>query len=170
MEQADLRNLLKRIRGGDADAFAALYDALAKPVYTIAFRITGSRVQAEDITQEIFLRIWRKPPDNTVKNPRAWIFQMTHHLAVDAVRRQQPEPLDETQPAPVSDLTLTAALHDALERLTGDERETVLLHTDAGLAFHEIAAVMHCSLPSAYRCWRRALKKLRAALEEGEES
>lgn len=168
--QADLRSLLNRIRSGDADAFAALYDSLAKPVYTIAFRITGSREHAEDITQEIFLRIWRKPPDDTVKNPRAWIFQMTHHLAVDTVRRIQPEPLDETHPAPESDLTLAAALHDALCRLTAEEREVVLLHTDAGLAFHEIAAAMHCSLPSAYRCWRRALKKLRAALEEGEES
>ena len=168
MKQADLQNLMHRIRAGDADAFAALYDMLGKPVFAVAYRITQSKEQAEDITQEIFLRIWRKPPEDTVKKPRAWIFRMTQNLAIDAVRKQQPEPLPETVPAEAHDLLLRTALRQALDTLTPEERTAVLLHTDAELPFAEIAAAMQCSLPAAYRCWRRALKKLRAALEEGD--
>ena len=57
MKQADLHSLMHRIRAGDADAFAALFDMLGKPVFAVAYRITQSKEQAEDITQEIFLRI-----------------------------------------------------------------------------------------------------------------
>lgn len=170
MKQAELQEILQRIRSGDADAFAALYDALGKPVYAIAFRITQSKEQAEDITQEVFLRIWRKPPEESVKKPRAWIFRMTQNLAIDAVRRQKPEPLTDSVPAESADLLLQAAIRQALDTLTDKERAAVLLRTDAELSFAEISAAMQCSLPAAYRCWRRALKKLRAALEEGERS
>ena len=168
MKQADLQILMQRIRAGDADAFAALYDALGKPVFAIAYRITQSREQAEDITQEIFLRIWREPPAEHVKKLRAWIFRMTQNLAIDAVRRQSAESLPENIPAKSPDLLLQASLRQALDSLTEEERTAVLLHTDAELPFSEIAAVLQCSLPAAYRCWRRALKKLRAALEEGD--
>lgn len=170
MKQAELQSIMQRIRAGDAESFAALYDLLGRQVYAVAFRITQSRELAEDITQEIFLRIWRKPPEETVKKPRAWILRMTQNLAIDAVRRQSPEPLPETVPAAQPDLLLRTALRQALETLTAEERTAVLLRTDAELSFAEIAAAMRCSLPAAYRCWRRALKKLRAALEEGERS
>jgi RNA polymerase sigma-70 factor (ECF subfamily) len=168
MKQAELQSIMQRIRSGDAESFAALYALLGRQVYAVAYRITQSREQAEDITQEIFLRIWRKPPDETVRKPRAWIFRMTQNLAIDAVRRQNPEPLPETVPAEQPDLLLRTALRQALGTLTAEERTAVLLRTDAELSFAEIADAMHCSLPAAYRCWRRALKQLRAALEEGE--
>lgn len=167
MKQADLQALMQRIRSGDSEAFAALYDDLGKPVYAVAYRITQQREQAEDITQEIFLRIWRKPPEPQVGNLRAWIFRMAQNLAIDTVRKRQPEPLPETVPAEDTDFLLRAALRQAMDALTPDERTAVLLRTDAELPFREIAAVLQCSLPAVYRCWRRALKKLRAALEEG---
>ncbi|MBQ8921138.1 MAG: sigma-70 family RNA polymerase sigma factor [Oscillospiraceae bacterium] len=171
MKQADLRELLEGMRKGDEAAFPAVYDMLAKPLYVIAYRITQSREQAEDLTQELFLKLYLSPPDEAVKNPRAWIFRMMHNLAIDAARKQRPEELPEALPDPhdaIGQTLLRTALDSAMETLTPEEREVLSLHLNAELTFQELAGVTGHSLPSVYRCYRRALRKLRAALEEGE--
>ena len=171
MKQNELRSLLNALHSRDSAAFAALYDMLSKPVYVIAYRITQSREQAEDITQEVFLRLWESPPDDSVKNPRAFIFQSVHNRAVDAVRRAAPAELPDTLPDPgchEEEILLRTALEQAMQTLTTDERETVALHIHAELPFHEIARMTNRSLPAAYRTYQRALRKLRAELEKGE--
>ena len=169
MNQQDLRGLLRAVRAGDAAAFEALYDMLSRPVFTIALRITGDRPAAEDITQEVFLRLWQSPPSEDVRNPRAFIFQSVHNLAVDALRRKSPEPLPEALPDPADPFAAVRrreAVSQAMQSLPPDEREIVTLHIDAELPFHEIAGLMGCSLSSVYRSWRRALKRLRAELAD----
>ena len=171
MKQHDLQALLCGVRKGSESAFSELYDLLAKPIYVIAFRITQSRELAEDLTQDTFLKLYLSPPDETVRNPRAWIFRMTHNLALDACRKQQPEELPEELPDPqdaVGQTLLRAALEDAMHTLSQEEREVLSLHLNADLTFQEIAKISDRSLPSVYRCYKRALKRLRAALEEGE--
>ena len=98
MKQTDLYALLRDMRAGNPAAFPAVYDMLAKPLYIIAYRITQSKEQAEDLTQELFLKLYLSPPDETVKNPRAWIFRMMHNLAIDMTRSRQPEELPEALP------------------------------------------------------------------------
>ncbi len=171
MEQTDLKTLLSNLRAGDEAAFPAVYDMLAKPLYVIAYRITQSKEQAEDLTQDLFLKLYLSPPDETVKNPRAWIFRMMYNLAVDCSRRQQPEELPEALPDPhdaVGESLLRSALDSAMETLMPEEREVLSLHLNADLTFQETARIMSRSLPSVYRCYRRALRKLRTALEEGD--
>ena len=53
--------LISRIRAGDEDALAALHDRYAQVVYSVALRVLGDTSQAEDILQEIFLQLWRRP-------------------------------------------------------------------------------------------------------------
>ena len=171
MKQNALRDILAALRSGQPDAFDRLYDMLSKPVYTIAYRITGQREQAEDLTQEIFLRLYLSPPDASVKNPRAWIFQMVHNLAIDTLRKLPDAPLPDAlaDPAdPIGDALLRAELAEAMTALTPQEREIVALHIDAELPFHEIAALTGGSLSSVYRSYRRALRTLREALEPPE--
>ena len=171
MKQDDLRPLLTQMRAGDDAAFTRVYDMLAKPVFVIAFRITQSREQAEDLTQEMFLKLFLTPPDESVRNPRAWIFQMIRNLSIDAVRQPVHGELPEALPDPddhAGRVLLQTALDEAMTALDTQERETVTLHINAELTFQEIARLQSRSLPAVYRCYRRALKKLRAALEEGE--
>lgn len=171
MKQTDLYALLRDMRAGDPAAFPAVYDMLAKPLYIIAYRITQSKEQAEDLTQELFLKLYLSPPDETVKNPRAWIFRMMHNLAIDMTRSRQPEELPEALPDPhdaLGNALLRTALDTAMETLEPEEREVISLHLNADLTFQDTARIMDRSLPSVYRCYRRALRKLRDVLEEGE--
>ena len=173
MKQTDLRQLLAKMRSGDDAAFNTLYAQLAKPVYVIAYRITQNREQAEDLTQDLFLKLFLTPPDDSVRNPRAWIFRMVHNLALDALRQPVHEELPDTLRDPddtAGRVLMHTALDAAMSALDAQERETVSLHINADLTFQQIAHLTSRSLPAVYRCYRRALKKLRAALEEGESS
>lgn len=171
MKQDDLRSLLAQMRAGSNAAFTKVYDMLAKPVFVIAYRITQSREQAEDLTQDLFLKLFQTPPDESVRNPRAWIFRMIRNLAIDTTRKPVHTELPETLPDPedhAGRVLMQTALEQAMAALDAQERETVTLHINAELTFQEIAHLTSRSLPAVYRCYRRALKKLRAALEEGE--
>jgi len=169
LKHPTLRSLLAKMREGDENAFNMVYEQLAKPVYVIAYRITQSSEQAEDITQEVFLKLFITPPDETVKNPRAWIFRIVHNLSVDAVRKPVydglPEDLADTAETE-KQILLQNAIDEAMNTLTCDERRVLTLHINAELTFHEIAGITNRSLAAVFRCYQRALKKLRIQLEE----
>ena len=166
----DLNAALARLRNGEKAALADVYDMLRTPVFTVIVRIVGQRETAEDLTQELFVRLLTFPPDSEVKNPRAWIFRCAHNLAVDALRTSHPT--DElTDTFPSQDTTDRTALRLDIERafalLTPEERAAVALHLNAGLSFGEIAVVCGRSLPAVYRTYRRALSRRRALLNGG---
>ena len=75
MNNNQLQSCFARLRRGDAEAFAAIYEDMKTPVYTVIYRAVGSHEAAEDIMQELFLRLFRTPPDIGVSNLRAYIFR-----------------------------------------------------------------------------------------------
>lgn len=87
MNETNLRELFSRVHNGDQEAFGRVYQELSKPVYTICWRITQSKETAEDITHDVFVKLYSTPPDNSVRNIRAWIFQMARNMSIDALRR-----------------------------------------------------------------------------------
>ncbi len=161
--------LRKQLYQGDPEAFAALYQMLKTPVFTIAFRIVRSKEEAEDIMQEVFLRLWKTPPAPSVRNLRAWIFQMVHNLAIDTLRKHP----DVTQAADDAALTedvfqtlaLRYDLEQAIHALPCTEREIITMHLNGGLRFHEIAAIVELSVSATYRKYRKALEALKTALK-----
>ena len=66
MAEINLQELFVRIQYGDRDAFAHVYQELKQPVFTIAYRITQSKETAEDITHDVFVKLFRSPPDTSV--------------------------------------------------------------------------------------------------------
>lgn len=165
MQKPELNELLCGIRAGDKSAFARLYRELSPPVFTIAWRILQEREAAEDVTQEVFLKLFCEPPAPSVKNPRAWIFQMARNRAIDLWRgRRETQSADEGAvdvfDAVVQRLDVEAAMAE-LPRL---QREVVTLHLTAGLTFREIAPIVGRSVPATYRQYRRALDTLREEL------
>ncbi|MBQ7322271.1 MAG: sigma-70 family RNA polymerase sigma factor [Clostridia bacterium] len=168
MKEPELQRAFAQIRQGDKECFAQVYRAMSGAVYTVAWRIVRRREVAEDITQDVFVKLFLSPPDASVKSLRAWIFRMTRNQAIDALRRchdTSAEELPEGLLADVigqSDLRLDVAR--AMSRLRVEEREVVALHIHGEMGFAEIAEAVGRSLPATYRLWRRALKQLREEL------
>ena len=170
MDTMMTKNDFEKLRNHDKDAFIRIYNQLKIPVYTIAYRIVGSKELAEDITQEVFLKLYSSPPDENVKNPRAWIFTVARNLSIDHLRKHESTNIDdvpETLEHHDNDIINKLDLESALQSLPTTEREIVTLHLNAGLKFKEIAKITKLSLPSTYRRYKKALSKLKTILSGG---
>ena len=170
MADLNLRELFDRIANGDREAFSCVYQELKRPVYTICYRITGSKESAEDITHDVFVKLFTSPPAPSVQNIRAWIFRMARNLAIDALRKKA-YIAEEDESAAVEDayshLHLRMDLESAIGKLPCDEREILTLHLNAELGFKDIAGIVGLSLPATYRKYRKALKHMQQELNGG---
>src|SRR5215212_4757662 len=81
--------LMHLVRDGDARAFEAVYDRHGGPAFSLAYRMVGNRVVAEDITQEAFLSIWRSRLRyrSDRGSVRTWVLGIVHNRAIDGLRR-----------------------------------------------------------------------------------
>jgi RNA polymerase sigma-70 factor (ECF subfamily) len=82
--------LLDRVRAGDAQALAEVYDAHSRLVYSVALRVLRDQARAEDVLQEVFLRLWRKPESFCVNrgNLAAWLAVTARNRAIDVLRQR----------------------------------------------------------------------------------
>ncbi|MGM9522752.1 MAG: RNA polymerase sigma factor [Oscillospiraceae bacterium] len=171
MTNDELRCSLEAVRNGDKTEFAQIYHDMKTPVYTLVLRIVKNRQTAEDILQELFVRLYMSPPEPSVLNPRAWIFRMARNLAIDGLRRtrehsalEDVQDLSDSRGEPETKLDIRRAL----DKLELAKREIVLLHLTAGLSFKEIAEITGLSAASVYRRYRAALSSLRSMLNGGD--
>lgn len=170
MDKTMLKNDFEKLKNHDKEAFIRIYNELKIPVYTIAYRIVGSKEVAEDITQEVFLRLFSAPPESNVKNPRAWIFAITRNLSIDHLRKPENLNIDDitaTLEHNENDIVTKLDVETALQNLSTTEREIITLHLNAGLSFKEIASITKLSLPATFRKYKKALSKLKVVLSGG---
>ncbi len=87
----DLTSLIAGVADGDQSAFAALYDVLAPTLYGVVRRVLRDPSQAEEVTQEVFVDIWRQSArfDSARGSVRTWAVTIAHRRAVDRVRSEQ---------------------------------------------------------------------------------
>jgi RNA polymerase sigma factor (sigma-70 family) len=145
--------LLALVAGGDREAFARLYDQYSEAAYSLAVRVVRDREFAADVVQEAFLAVWNQARtfDARRGQPSTWILTVTHHKAVDAVRREErrrSDPIDEEYEgrdpgAPVDEqawLGMTRErVRQALRRLPDPHREVLELAYFAGYTQSELA-------------------------------
>lgn len=170
MVEMPLKEYFSRLQSGDKEAFAQIYNELKQPVFAIVCRIVQSKELAEDVTQDIFVKLFVSPPDPSIKNLRAWIFQMTRNLAIDALRKKQRMAIDEVELVAedeVNSLLMRMDIESAINRLPCVEREILSLHINAELHFYEIAHILGVSVPAVYRKYRKAIKTLQKLLDGG---
>jgi len=160
---------LNAIRGGDSVAFEELYDDLKTPIYTIIYRIVWDKTASEDIMQEVFVKLYLSPPNNTIKNPRAYIFQMARNMAIDNMRKHQRHvPLDDVVDTlhyqPSDSFHYDIDIENALKAIPAQECQIVTLHIIGELKFREIAEVMKIPLGTVLWKYQKALGKLKRVL------
>src|SRR3954471_17999813 len=82
-------DLMVRLGQGEPDALEVIYDRHADVAFSLAYRMTGNRAQAEDVVQESFMSIWRSGAryDRTRGSVRTWVLGIVHNRAIDALRR-----------------------------------------------------------------------------------
>ena len=170
MDKTNLSELFTRVQRRDKDAFTQLYHDLKQPVFTIIYRIVQNQTIAEDLTQDLFVKLFVSPPDATVKNPRAWIFQAAHNLAIDALRKAQPANIDDMALASeerMNAIVIKTDLERAIATLSCAEREILSLRANGGLGFQDIARITGKSLSTVYRSYRKTLKTMQTLLNGG---
>lgn len=166
MEQLPMpEDALLQAAAGAEDALAAAYAQTRGAVYGLALSIVRNRQDAEDVTQEVYVRLWQGGCRPEGK-PMAWLLTVTRNLALDCLRRQSrterlPPAEAFTAPEPglsMEDRLLLAAL---LEELSDQEREIVVLHALWGLKHRETAGLLGLPLGTVLAKYKRALNKLR---------
>ena len=172
MNNEALQTQIALLHNGDKVAFEELYQDLKTPVYTIIFRILYDRVLAEDIMQDVFLRLFHSPPDSQVQNPRAYIFRMARNLAIDSKRKPVQAALTDeignTGGSPEEAIILRLDIESKLRELSSDAREIITLHVNGELKFREIAEILNIPLGTILWKYQKALSCLRSKLTGGE--
>ncbi|WP_188783634.1 ECF RNA polymerase sigma factor SigK [Nocardioides phosphati] len=179
----DLAALLRLSARGDEQAFATLYDAMSSRVYGLLLRVVRDPAQAEEVTQETFLEIWRTASrfDPSRGSAVAWMLTITHRKGVDRVRsaesasRRDATYHRETQPVE-RDVTAEAAtasleagrVRQALETLTPTQREAVELAYLGGYTHTEVATMLELPLGTAKTRIRDGLIRLRDTMGVGQ--
>ncbi len=151
---------------------------LREPVFRYVLGMVGDPHEAEDLTQEAFLRLFtdlRK--GQSVANVRAWVFRVAHNLVVDQVRRRggvesvsvENAEADCEDPAPSAEETILdreqrTKVSQALGRLSPQERNCVQLRSQ-GLRYREIAEVLAIRIPTVQTLLGRAVRKIVSAYE-----
>ena len=141
--------LIARLRAGDQNAMSDLYDRYSAVVYGVALRVLGDTMAAEDVLQEVFLRLWRNPQSFDPKRGRLapWLAVIARNRAIDALRKRPAE--EDIAELPIStgvNLEDKAAQRLAIDKvravlagLPPEQRRTLEMAFFEGMTHTEIA-------------------------------
>lgn len=172
----DVEDLVERAQRGDQAALGALYDRMAGRVYRFALVRVGSRPDAEDLTQRIFVKMIEGLPRYQRRGIpfEAWLFRLARNAVVDLLRtRRGHEPLEalirarSTARGPEESAELAAdfaSIERAMRTLTAAQREVIAYRFMAGLTPREVGLVMGKREGTVRALQFRALEALRRAL------
>ena len=169
--------LVRRVGEGDAHAVEALVARKLPRMTALAVRLLGDRGEAEDVVQEVFVRVWRSA---SAWRPGAakfdtWMHRVAFNLCTDRLRKRRevrlPEEWDAADPAPNADLAMEAqarsdAVGEALAALAPRQREAVVLTYYQELPNRDAAALMGIGVDALESLLARGRRALKARLEE----
>lgn len=177
----DLGALLRRVAAGDADAFAAFYDATCARVFGLILRVLRDPGYSEETTQEVYAQVWRAAAgfDPAEGSALAWVMTLAHRRAVDRVRTEVASSRREwdygtTHLDRPSDVVTDAAVRGddrrrvvgCLGTLTESQRAAIELAYYDGLTYVQVSERLATSLGTVKTRMRDGLRKLRDCLGE----
>jgi RNA polymerase sigma-70 factor (ECF subfamily) len=173
VEDADL---ICSARRGDVEAYNLLISRWEKRVYNYLLRLVGNREDALDLSQDVFLKAYQNL--RKLEEPERfapWLFRIAHNEAYSMFRKRRPETENEVEPAGVEGeisvagsavfpIELSLAVASALDRLSSDQREAVVLKIYQGFKFEEMAEILDCPVSTVKSRLYTALDVLKAQL------
>jgi RNA polymerase sigma-70 factor, ECF subfamily len=167
--------VLRKAQRGDERAFSLIVRAYEVPVFNYVMRLVGDRALAEDLTQEVFIRVYQGLPKFSLRSKfTTWLFQLTKNRVLDELRSNERRPralvaIEDAPPlevvdAPVEQVETIAALWAAVEELNTDLKMALLLRDVVGLSYNEIADALDTTLATVK--WRifKAREEVQLAL------
>jgi len=165
---------LDLIAQGDVNAMAHLYDAHSRIVYSVALRILRDPSAAEDVLQDVFLRIWRTPSSFVAARGSlgGWLAVIARNRAIDVLRTKKPTDSIDDVPLPskinliedVQQSLLVARLRPRIARLPSAQREALDMAFFRGMTHAEIAEATQSPLGTVKSRIRSALLKIGKAI------
>ncbi len=175
-------DVMTLVQDGDPRAFEVLYDRHSGAAFSLAYRMVGNRVTAEDVSQEAFLSIWRSRLRyrSDRGSVRTWVLGIVHHRAIDALRRNlvherrraTAEGLEERQEAPeLTDVEVARRdearqVRSAIGTLPSEQSRVVELAYFGGFTHSQIAEMLGTPIGTVKGRMRLGLEKLRHELVE----
>jgi RNA polymerase sigma-70 factor (ECF subfamily) len=164
--------LLQAIAGGDRSAFDRLSRRHLDRAYGVALRMTGSRADAQDVVQDVFLRLWQRPEAWRPGQAQfsTWLYRVVVNRCLDLKRRpkgadldsvEEPQDPDANAEDSLLDAERSRALDSAVKQLPERQREAIALTYTAGLRNAEAASAMEISVKAFEALLVRAKRELR---------
>lgn len=175
---ARIQGLVAKAQNGDNNAFALLYKEYVTPLYRYIYFRVGETEQAEDLTQEVFLRALKNIDHYHYKGKPfiSWLFRIAHNLIIDYYRRAKKicEPLasqiadegDDDLAAMVEQNMEMLAIKQAIEKLPPEQKEVISLRFGGELSIAETATAMGKTEGTVKKLQHEALLKLRTLVEK----
>ncbi len=180
MEWKEQNEIIARVLGGDRSAYTQVVNRYKGPIFNLALRMTGSYHDADDLTQETFLKAYVAL--GKFKGERkffTWLYTISLNLIRNHIRGAKPlsDPMEtfcNSEPRCDSENPEGCAIRGeefrlldlCVRKLSPDVREAVILRFHQGLSFEDIAEISGCSLSGAKMKVYRGLEKLRSLMEE----
>ena len=187
-EDMDDEALINAFKAGDASALEMLFRRYRRPVFGWLLQATGDRADAEDLYQEVWLRIVRSASGYTAGGFRSWLWRIVRNGLIDHARKRQPrltldEPLSDEEGSEAQvDALADPSFVSALEKMEEEERrvqlraaiaslsmplrEVVLLRIEGELSFQEIADLLGLKLGTVLARMHHAVRKIKLEVEK----
>ena len=184
------RELIKACQSGDTRAFETLVTRHRGKVYAMVQNMIKNEADAWDLSQEVFLKVWKALPKFEARAKfSTWLYRITHNVVYDWLRKRKIDSAGELDDGVLSQSDIAAGsrtspsiiarpdqalvnselgvrINAALATLNAEHRETILLREVQGFDYKEIAKVMDCSLGTVMSRLYYARKKLQALLSD----
>ena len=173
-----LKDLIRRSRTGDTQAMGSIYEHFKSPLYGLAYRYTNNATAAEDLIQDIFLKVFTNLP--SLDNDGAfvgWLYRIAVNTCLSYIRSnkrafQKEVPLEEVEgilsgvvPGRPEDM-LSKSIAEALQVLPPKLKSVFMLHDIQGFKHGEVAQIMDCSVGTSKSQLFKARMKIRHHLEK----
>ena len=182
MDQKTDAEIVARVLKGDRQAYDLLIDAYKGPVFNLAFRMTGSLPDAEDLTQEIFIRAYQKLYQfDQQKKYFTWVYTIAANLIRNHLKKKSKEIQNHRKDRAFSESSSQKAdsgeedllseenmkrLDENMRKLPVDLREAIILKFHQDLTFEEVAAITGDSVSAVKMHVYRGLEKLKFMMDE----
>jgi RNA polymerase sigma-70 factor (ECF subfamily) len=172
--------LVQRVQEGEPIVVSAIYDRYRRGIFRYLYYRVGDQQTAEDLTSEVFLRMIEKLSSYQDRKLsfQAWLFQIARNLSIDHYRKMRTRdsvqleddyPGSGEEPAKLIEQELTSEnLCRALDELSSNQRDVVIMRFVVGMSIGEVAATLHKTEDSIKGLQRRALLALRDIITEWE--